>query len=181
MEFTQSEREYCQEISKKDRELREFLAQSHLSGPADARAWYEYLSAMKLIQGNLNNSLSFIATLLAKMYLAARFALQPFDAAAKRQGAAGHDIDVRTTAGERIVGEIKTVYPYGVHDFGAAQKREFKKDIARLQAANGHHKFLFVTEEPTFAILSGPKYSAEVRGLVVVDLICRKMHGQAHG
>ena len=171
MELTDGEATYCRSIAEKDARTREFFARCSLPQPPEAQSWYLYLSTIKLIQGNLSNSLSFVATLLAKEFLMTRYGVSRFDAAAKAQGAAGLDIDVLTTSGDRIVGEVKTVSPYGAGDFGAAQKREFEKDIAKLQSVAANLRFLFVTEDRTFAILTGPKYASKVRGLRVVDLV----------
>ncbi len=122
-------------------------------------ARYEFLSKMRRIQGNLSNDVSYVATLMAKRYLAEGFDIEHFDAAEKPQGAPGIDIDVRTRDGQRIVAEIKTTMPYRTSDFGAQQAAMIKRDLDKLNAAPAQVKFLFVTESPTFAILRRPKYA----------------------
>jgi hypothetical protein len=179
MTLTEAEAQYCREIAAKDAELRKLFSADALCDPPDPRSWYTYLSTIKQIQGNLNNSLSFIATLMAKQFLAARLPLRTFDAAAKAVGAAGHDIEAWTVSGERVVGEVKTVFFYLVRDFGAAQKREFDKDVAKLQSAEAGRKFLFVTEAPTYAILIGRKYAAKIHGITVVNLMSGEEHHAA--
>ena len=45
----------------------------------------------------------------------------------KPPGSAGLDIEL-----EDVVAEIKTTIPHKPHDFGAAQKKEMRKDLERL-------------------------------------------------
>ena len=66
---------------------------------------------------------------MAKQYLNTNYGIDDFDAAEKPQGAPGLDIDIKTRSGQRIIAEIKTIYPYQSDDFGAQQKNSFKKDI----------------------------------------------------
>jgi hypothetical protein len=176
MKWSAAEADYCRRIAEKDAQLRELLARVQLQQPPDARSWYLYLSAIKAIEGNLNNSLSFVATLLARDYLMERFDVVWFDAGAKAQGAAGFDIDACTSAGERVVGEIKTTSPYHGSAFGAAQKREVEKDILKLTHAQAAQRVLFVTDPATFTILGGPRYARRVQRLLIVDVIARNEH-----
>ena len=119
MMLTQLERAQAEAIATRVAELRAFLQGHDLGDEGDPARWYNFLSTIKLIQGNLSNDISFMATLLAKAYLVRRFHLADLDAAEKAQGAPGLDIDVCTRDGHRIVGEIKTTVPYGARDFGA--------------------------------------------------------------
>ena len=68
--MTEAEMAYCQEIRERDELLRKLFAARGLP-ESEPREMYRYLSSIRLIQGNLNNSVSFAATLLAKEYLAA--------------------------------------------------------------------------------------------------------------
>ena len=68
------------------------------------------MSAAKAVHGNLSNVIGFVATPLMKRYLASRFGIADFDSAAKAQGAAGIDIDVRTPDGETIAGEPRNYH-----------------------------------------------------------------------
>jgi hypothetical protein len=112
---------------------------------------------------------SFVATLLAKEYLAGRHSGCAFDCAAKSQSAPGLDINV-VVGNQRIVGEIKTTYPYNETDFGAAQLDSFRADFAKLAAAKADAKYLFLTEPEAFDVLS-KRYRRELRGVSVVSLL----------
>ena len=68
--LTRGEATYCEAIRGKDHALRTFLVGSILADPADARQWLAYLSGIKHALGNLNNDVSFVATLLVKRYRA---------------------------------------------------------------------------------------------------------------
>jgi len=168
-ELTHAEKAYCAAIADRIRRLRKHLADADLCDPPDARRWYKFLAALKAIQGNTNNDLSFIATLLAKAWLIERFSIPKLDAAGKPQGAGGLDIDVKTADEKRIIAEIKNTVPYGSGDFGAAQKREFQKDFAKLNGAVAYRKFLFITDRRAFGLLRG-KYAHEIPGVEVVLL-----------
>ena len=146
-----------------------------LSGTPHPVVLFEFLSSLRQIQGNLSNDVSFAATLLAKIYLQAKFSLT-FDAAEKPQGAPGIDIDVKAPDGSRIVGEIKTTVPYQINDFGAQQAASFKKDFIKLAAADAKHKFLFVTDARAFEFLKKPKYLALIPGIRVVNLTSGAEH-----
>lgn len=49
--------------------------------------WHEFLTSAKAILGNADNDRSFVAALLAKAFLKARFDIPNIDMAAKPQGA----------------------------------------------------------------------------------------------
>lgn len=167
--MTEAEGARCTQITKRLDRLRELLVRSTPTFSDDPSAWYNYLAAVKTVLGNLNNDLSFVATLMAKRYLAEHHAVSTFDAAAKAQGAPGLDIDLVTTDGQRIVGEIKTIEPYLPRDFGANQKKTFRDDFAKLNGARATVKYLFVTEARSFELLRG-KYAHEIPGVQVVLL-----------
>jgi hypothetical protein len=162
---TGAESAYCNDLQERDALLRQFLAARTFSD-SNARELCQYLSSIRLILGNLSNSVSFAASLLAKQYLAERFDIGEFCAAAKPQGAPGPDIEIRTSNAQTILGEIKTTLPYGVSDFGAAQKREFQKDFDKLNASKADFRFLFVTEERTFNLLKA-KYASKIPGVTI--------------
>ena len=167
--LTLREQKYCDEIAGRIDRLRAILNERMLDRQGAPGVWYEFLSSLKQIQGNASNDLSFIATLMAKRYLADKHQVH-FCAAEKPQGAPGIDIDLRNSAGERIIGEIKTTAPYKLADFGAQQEVMFKKDFAKLSAAAAQHKYLFVTERAAFDVLRKPKYLKLVRGVRIVLL-----------
>lgn len=148
--LTEREERYGQDIRNKDSALRAFLAGSALPPDVDERAWLAHLTGIKAILGNLSNDVGFVATLLVKRYLAERFAIVDFDAAAKPQGAAGEDIVAVTADGRQIIGELKTTTPYQP-GFGAQQRTTIIKDLARLAASPAHYRFMFITDPDTFA------------------------------
>lgn len=136
----------------------------------NSAAWYAYLAELKEIQGNANIDVSFVATLLAKQYLAKRFGLTSFDAAEKRQGARGIDIDVKFPDGRRLVAEIKTTNPYKVNDLGSNQQEEFEKDFFKLASAIADVKLFLVTDPRTFDLMKRPKYQSMLKQVTVVLL-----------
>jgi hypothetical protein len=133
--------------------------------------WYSYLAQLKEELGNVNNQISFVATLLAKTYLMANFDLYPFDAATKAQGAPGLDIDVETKTGQRIIAEIKTTHPYKENDLGANQLESFQKDAEKLHRTNADIKFFFVTDSQTFSIMNKTKYISMFSNITIVHLL----------
>jgi hypothetical protein len=167
--LTPSEQRYCEEIAARIERIKNLLSEKALGSPDTPALWYEFLSELRDIQGNSSNDLSFVATLLAKIYLSQNFEIS-FCAAAKPQGAPGIDIDCSTPTGERIVAEIKTTKPYQSTDFGAQQAAMFKKDFEKLSAAEAKHKFLFVTEPRAFEVLKKPKYLKLMPGVRIVLL-----------
>jgi hypothetical protein len=95
----------------------------------------------------------FSACLLAKQYLVERQGELSLDMAAKAQGAPGLDIDVCSAAGQRIVGEVKTVEPYQPKDFGARQKASFRADFKKLRSSSAAFEYLFVTSSHNAALM----------------------------
>jgi len=132
-------------------------------------ALYQFLSRIKSAQGNISNDLSFVACLLAKRYLTTKHDVVGFDAAAKAQGAPGLDIDLKTTAGKRIIAEIKTTDPYLLNDFGSNQRTKFREDFLKLNKTPANFKYLFVTEQRTYDILQR-KYAGEIPNVRIVLL-----------
>jgi hypothetical protein len=151
-------------ILEKDRVLRLYLAEHHLSPADDPAVWLAYLTGIKNLLGNVSNDLGFIATLLVKFYLAQRFGIADFDAAAKAQGAAGIDIEARTADGQTVIGELKTTKPYQP-GFGAQQRATIIKDLVRLATATADHRFVFVTDADAYAILCKPSWAARAPGV----------------
>lgn len=149
MKLSDLEREYSTTIHTKLRELRDFFSEAPLDPEAHPIEAYRFLSRLKGVLGNLNNDISYVATLMAKEYLSQHFDISSFDAAAKPQGAAGIDVEFRTPDGRRIAAEIKTTFPYQP-GFGAQQRATISKDIEKLKKSDADAKFLFVTEQLTF-------------------------------
>lgn len=165
-----SEAKVLGRVRDKLRKVQKILERHDLSEDfVDARKCFQLLKRVKDALGNSNNDVSFVATLLAKEYLAGRHAGCALDCAAKSQSAPGLDIDV-VVGKQRIVGEIKTTYPYNETDFGAAQLDSFRADFAKLAAAKADAKYLFLTEPEAFDVLS-KRYRRELRGVSVVSLL----------
>jgi hypothetical protein len=167
--LTKNEEVFCNKIASRLARMRAHVNAKPLVAPIDPGKWYEILAGLRLIQGNLSNDVSFIASLLAKEFLVKAHRVS-FCAAEKPRGAAGLDIDVRTQRGSRIVAEVKTTVPYQAKDFGAQQAAMFRKDFAKLAAAKARHKYLFVTDRRSFNFLRNPKYKKHMSGVRVVLL-----------
>jgi hypothetical protein len=161
-----SEESAIADLERKLESMRSLLA---LPTPGSLEEWNNYMARLKSAMGNLNNDASFIVCLLAKRYLMAHHHIHRYDAALKPQGAPGLDIDVTTVEGERIVGEVKTTEPYGEHDFGSAQRSAIRNDLRKLQAESAAHKYLFVSSQRTYDIITR-KYASMTAGIHVVML-----------
>lgn len=176
MELTPAERAYLDALKGRLDKLSAFLSERPSpSATAATRDWYGYLADLKEIIGNASNGISFVATLMAKDYLARKLPLVTFDAAAKPQGAPGLDIDEKTTDGKRVVAEIKTTMPYLGSELGAQQKATFKKDFEKLKIVQAEYKFFFVTEQATFEIVKR-RYADQLQGVTVVLLTTDEEH-----
>lgn len=168
MTLSDGERARLEKLTQKGREIREFIC-ARTPTDVDVRTWFAYLSAVKALQGNADNDLSFLACILAKNYLLEQHGPHAFDAAQKAQGAPGLDVDFRLSDGTRVVGEIKTTTPYLLTDFGAQQRTSMKKDLAKLQAADAGRKYFFVTDERTYDVLN-KKHAHDLVGIELVLL-----------
>jgi len=157
-----------------DIERRLIAMRAHLSEGTpsleDTAAWFSYLAQLKAIQGNSSNAVSFVATLLAKQYLAQSYGLTQFDAAKKSQNAPGIDIDVILPDSRRLVAEIKTTNPYKPKDFGHQQKKSIMQDFMKLAKAEADIKLFLVTDPITFGFMKKSKYHSMVQGITVVLL-----------
>jgi hypothetical protein len=151
--------------------LTSFFSQNSPPLSDDSIDWYNYLVQFKDKLGNVNNQISFVATLLAKSYLMDHFDLIDFDAAAKAQGAPGLDIDAKTKRDQHIIAEIKTTHPYKDNDLGAQQIESFQKDAKKLHQANADIKFFFVTDSQTFALMKETKYRSMFSNINIVYLL----------
>ena len=107
-EITKNELSQLTNIRQRLIQVRAQLTKSEFPALDDVSAWYAYLAELKSIQGNFNNDVSFLATLMAKQYLEEKYGLQHYDAALKPQGASGLDIDVHLPDGQHLIAEIKT-------------------------------------------------------------------------
>lgn len=163
------EQAYLDNIRERIGQLQLFLSNNALPDDRDITLLFAFVEELRGILGNSANLQSFLSILLAKAYLLAHFDLDDFDAAEKAQGASGLDIDVLTRTSQRIIGEIKSTIPYGEKDLGAAQKKEFRKDFIKLNAAQADHKFFFVTHQKTYDIVE-TRYLKEIPNVELVLL-----------
>lgn len=168
--LTRREADYWQVIHGKDLALRQLLRDKSLPETYLPTEWFKYLACVRDALGNLSNSLGFVATLLAKEYLAGRFGVLDFDAAQKAQGAPGIDIEIRTPGGLAIIAEIKTTKPYQP-GFGANQKMTILKDLNRLSSLTADHRIMFVTDDEAFRTLCGANYRSRFATIEIVNLL----------
>lgn len=173
--YTENERTGVNGIVQRLQNIRGFLNNQSLGedllSEQNLDRLFGLLTQFKEIQGNSSNDISLAACLLAKRFLADRFAISNFDAAVKPQGAPGLDIDLVTQDKKHIIGEIKTTTPYSgaKNDLGSNQKDSFYKDFTKLNKTTADHKFFFVTDDHTFDIVKR-KYTQKLQGVEIVLL-----------
>ena len=164
------ERSNLESIENRIEEIRKFFLSTEIPQNPDPKIWYDFLKGLKIIQGNSNNDISFIATLMAKDYLTLKFGPLEFDAALKPQGAPGLDIDINLQNGKRLIAEIKTTIPYKDTDFGSQQRDGILIDIHKLVNNQADHKFFMFTDKSSFEIIQKSKYSSKMMGITAVLL-----------
>ncbi len=170
MRIEPGEKEKLRKTIERLKELRGLLASVPLDfDSSEYSRVFGILREVKALLGNLNNDISFAASVLAKEFLTDRHDLRNLDVSLKPQGAPGLDIDERTAQGERVVAELKTTTPYGATDLGAQQKATFEKDFTKLARAEAEHKYFFVTDRRTFDIVL-KRYSVRLGGVTLVLL-----------
>jgi hypothetical protein len=169
--LSKEEVDYIQNLSEKMENIREFFANDAITGlsKGNLSVQYETIKRFRRIIGNIDNDISFIGCLLVKEFINNRYDITGLNMGLKAQGASGLDFDEVTVDGKRIVGELKTTYPYQKHDLGANQKSTFIKDFEKLQNNVADHKYFFVTEQKTFEIVR-TKYSQYLQGVSLVLL-----------
>jgi hypothetical protein len=165
-----AERRRLEGIGERIASLRNLLNASPEPEPdAPTGDWFAYLSQVKAIQGNTDNLLAFVTTLMARDYLVRRLTVRPFDVAAKPQGASGLDIDTVTGNGQRIIAEIKSTVPRKGNRLGAAQVQTWRKDFDKLNRESAAYKFFFVSDRAAFDV-ARELYAEEIPGVTVVLL-----------
>jgi hypothetical protein len=172
-ELTSGEEQFVASIRAKDIALREFLSTRSFERSYNPSQWLDYLCGIKNALGNINNVVSFVATILIKEFLERRFAIRDFDAASKAQGASGLDIEAKSQDGKVIIGELKTTKPYQP-GFGAAQRLSILKDLRRLASTAADHRFMFVIDADAFQALQGKTLASQAAGVEIVDLVTGK-------
>lgn len=151
-------------INRKIDRLKTFIVNEDLQVKnGDVKTALPKFLKLKEYIGNIGNDLHFLALCLASYFLKERHCVT-IDIN-KAAGSAGLDIE-----SEEIVAEIKTTIPYLENDFGAAQKREIRKDLERLENSPEKHKYLFVIDDRTERILRH-KYSKNYPSVKIVNLL----------
>jgi len=175
------EARYWADICARDDALRRILNSRGIADCPDIQGYFAYLTEIKDALGNVNNSIGFVATLLAKDYLVGRFGALEFDAAAKAQGAPGPDIELKTADGKLVRCEIKTTKPYQP-GFGANQKKEILKDLKKLTECVANFRFMMVTNQDAFLTLCKPSYAATMKSVEIVNLLTKESytHGKSN-
>jgi hypothetical protein len=162
---------YIESLSKKMDKVRGFLTDKMPSDFSNESLieQFESLKDVRRIIGNIDNDLSFLGCLLIKEFLYQRHSFSEINMALKPQGSPGLDVDETTIDGKKIIGELKTTFPYKENDLGANQKINFIKDFEKLQKNVADYKYFFVTESKTFDIVRR-KYSEHLKGINLVLL-----------
>lgn len=174
--MTDKERGELDQIGRRIGLLQQYLSTWDLNSSLECDEWMKRLLEIRRIQGNTNTGASFVASLLAKQFLANRFGFAPFDATEKRQAANGLDIDFKTPDGKRVIGEIKTTVPYKGEKLGGNQETAIRKDFARLAEESASFKFFFVTDPMALEIVQSC-YGVESSEIEIV-LLPEAMGGQ---
>lgn len=169
--LSNEEMNYIESLSKKVETVRGFLTNDMPSDFSEESLieQYESMKAFRRIIGNIDNDLSFLGCLLIKEFLNQRHLFSELNMALKPQGSPGLDVDEATIDGKRVIGELKTTYPYQENDLGANQKSNFIKDFEKLQGNVADYKYFFVTEFKTFEIVRS-KYIQYLQGVSLVLL-----------
>lgn len=177
-QYTENEQNYLRETQQIIKDLRLHLAKAEPDIKTEPEIWLEYLSQIREIQGNIANRSSFIATLLVKSFLEEKFGEQfaTFDAATKKQGANGLDIDVQLLDGTRVIGEIKTTGPGKQR---AEQLKNWRKDIQKLQKEQADYKYFFVINKDSYDAAQ-KKFAKELRESNI-EVIQLPYKGQKNG
>lgn len=162
---------YIEKISNKLIEAQAFLNNADVDGfsKVEVIEQFELLKGLRRILGNIDNDMSFLGCLLIKEFLQSRHDFPELNMALKAQGSPGLDVDEMTADRKRVIGELKTTYPYKENDLGAQQKNSFLKDFEKLQRSDARFKYFFVTEPRTFEIVCA-KYLTYLQGVKVVLL-----------
>ncbi|MCK1997496.1 hypothetical protein MPH47_09730 [Psychrobacillus psychrodurans] len=118
--LSNEEMNYIESLSEKVDKVRDFLINDMPSDFSNESliVQYESMKGFRRIIGNIDNDMSFLGCLLIKEFLNQRHLFADLNMALKPQGSPGLDVDETTIDGKRIIGELKTTYPYKENDFG---------------------------------------------------------------
>lgn len=151
-------------INKKIERIKQFILNEDMQvRDGDVRRAVIKFMEFKKVVGNTGNDIHYLTLHLANSFLKNKQGLTVDFS--KPPGSAGLDIEL-----EDVVAEIKTTIPHKPHDFGAAQKKEIKKDLERLEYSSETHKYFFVVDANTERILRA-KYSKEYPSVEIVNLL----------
>ncbi|KIL53443.1 hypothetical protein KP77_04190 [Jeotgalibacillus alimentarius] len=162
---------YIESLSKKLDKVRNFFTEDMPSNFVNENLvkQHEVIKSFRRIIGNIDNDMSFLGCLLIKEFLNQRHSFSALNMALKPQGSPGLDVDENTSDGKRIIGELKTTFPYNENDLGSNQKSNFIKDFEKLKHNEADYKYFFVTEPKTFDIVQN-KYHQYLKGVNLVLL-----------
>jgi hypothetical protein len=151
-------------INKKVERIKQFILNEDMQvRDGDVRQAVIKFMEFKEVAGNMGNDIHYLTLHLANSFLKNKHGLTVD--LSKPPGSAGLDIEL-----EDVVAEIKTNIPHKPNDFGAAQKREIKKDLERLELASEKHKYFFVVNDRAERILKA-KYVHDYPSVEVVNLL----------
>jgi hypothetical protein len=151
-------------INKKVERIKQFIqGEDFRLKDGDVKTAVIKFMEFKEVVGNIGNDIHYLALHLANSFLQKRHGVSVDFG--KPPGSAGLDIEL-----DNIVAEIKTTIPHLPHDFGAAQKREIKKDLKRLELSSENYKYFFVVDSNTERILR-VKYARDYPSVKVVNLL----------
>jgi hypothetical protein len=170
MKLSEKEHEQFDKITASLDELQKYLSEERSTRQRDLADWFSRLAAIKSIQGNFSQQLSFFSCLLARNFLHARHDFdKPIDAAERPQSAPGLDIRATTTNGEVVVAEIKTTTPYNGDDLGSNQRKSFYIDFNKLARAKANFKYFFLIDPKAYRVVT-KRYLSKLKGVTIVCL-----------
>ena len=126
---------------------------------------FQLVRTISRIIGNINYDLKLLSYYYVNAFLQQTYALMSYKAPAVLD----KSIDETLPDGRRIIGKLKTAYPYGATYLTTAQIRTLKKDILFLQQKEADVKYLFVIDEHMYGLLLD-KYRNLLVGISVVWL-----------
>ncbi len=151
-------------INKKVEEIKEFiLTEDFQINEDDIKSAVTKFMKFKEVVGNIGNDIHYLALHLANSFLEENHGVNVDFS--KPPGSSGLDIEL-----DDIVAEIKTTIPHLPNDFGAAQKREIKKDLDRLELSIETNKYFFIVDNHAERILRA-KYAPLYPSVKIVNLL----------
>jgi len=151
-------------INKKTERIKQFILTEDMQVKGDEikNAVIKFMQFKQCV-GNIGNDIHYLAAHLANSFIENKHGVT-IDLS-KPSGSSGLDIEL-----DDLAAEIKTTIPHKPNDFGAAQKREIKKDLERLELCSEKYKYFFVIDSNTERILRS-KYIKEYPSVRVINLL----------